>query len=62
MSTAIERIMRERGDLECLHEPFQHYYYLQKTTRQLAHFNVEHDHHRLYYDQFKIRSLKTVRE
>ena len=44
MSTAIEPVMRERGDLECLHEPFLHYYYLQKTTKQLAHFEVEQDH------------------
>jgi hypothetical protein len=28
MSTAIERIMRERGDLDCLHEPFMYYYYM----------------------------------
>ncbi|MCO5125978.1 MAG: hypothetical protein M9957_01250 [Rhodobacteraceae bacterium] len=26
MSTAIERIMRERGDLDCLHEPFMYDY------------------------------------
>ena len=31
MSTAIERIMRERGDLDCLHEPFLHYYYFWQT-------------------------------
>lgn len=28
MSTATERVMRERGDLRCLHEPFMHDYYL----------------------------------
>ncbi|MEL7258796.1 MAG: hypothetical protein AAFN80_13270 [Pseudomonadota bacterium] len=28
MSTATERIMRERGDLICLHEPFMHDYYV----------------------------------
>lgn len=28
MSTAIERIMRERSDLDCLHEPFMYYYYI----------------------------------
>ncbi len=41
MSTAIERIMRERGDFDCLHEPFLHYYYLQKTRKSLRHFNDE---------------------
>lgn len=28
MSTATERIMRERGDLTCFHEPFMHDYYV----------------------------------
>jgi hypothetical protein len=44
MSTAIERIMRERGDLECLHEPFLHYYYLQRSGKDLPHFDSEEDH------------------
>ena len=26
MSTAFERIMRSRGDLDCLHEPFMYDY------------------------------------
>ncbi len=44
MSTAIERIMRERGDLECLHEPFLRYYYLHRCTKPLPHFDSEQDH------------------
>jgi hypothetical protein len=28
MSTATERVMRERGDLRCLHEPFMYDYYV----------------------------------
>ena len=48
MSTAIERIMRERGDFDCLHEPFLHYYYLQKTRKSLRHFSDERDHPRSY--------------
>ena len=44
MSTAIERIMRERGDLDCLHEPFLHYYYLQRTDKGLPHFDSEKHH------------------
>lgn len=43
MSTAIERIMRERGDLECLHEPFLHYYYLRRCNKPLPHFESEAD-------------------
>ncbi|MCP4924905.1 MAG: hypothetical protein GY916_03060, partial [Gammaproteobacteria bacterium] len=44
MSTAIERIMRERGDLECLHEPFLHYYYLHRSSKPLPHFDSEQGH------------------
>ena len=43
MSTAIERIMRERGDFECLHEPFLRYYYLQRTGKPLPHFDHAQD-------------------
>ncbi len=42
--------MRERGDLQCLHEPFLHYYYLQKTKKKLAHFEDEADHPVSYDD------------
>ena len=44
MSTAIERVMRERGDFLCLHEPFLHYYYLEKTGKTLAHFETAQGH------------------
>ena len=44
MSTAIERIMRERGDLDCIHEPFLHYYYLERTHRGLPHFDSDKHH------------------
>ena len=44
MSTAIERVMRERGDFDCLHEPFLHYYYLEKVGKPLAHFACEPGH------------------
>lgn len=40
MSTAIERIMRERGDLHCLHEPFMYDYYVARKVRQMPHFEV----------------------
>ena len=40
MSTAIERIMRERGDLECLHEPFMYYYYVGLGKRELPHSDL----------------------
>lgn len=44
MSTALERVMRERGDFECLHEPFLHYYYLERAQKTLAHFDCEAGH------------------
>ena len=50
MSTALERVMRERGDFDCLHEPFLHYYYLQRAGKQLAHFDTEQDHPTSYED------------
>lgn len=48
VSTATERVMRERGDLQCLHEPFLHYYYLQKTGRKLPLFDSEQNHPESY--------------
>ena len=33
MSTAFERIMRARGDLDCLHEPFMYDYYINRAPR-----------------------------
>ncbi|MEZ5771086.1 MAG: hypothetical protein R3D61_05420 [Defluviimonas denitrificans] len=44
MSTAIERIMRERGDLDCLHEPFMYDYYVHRQVRVMPHFEVQKDH------------------
>ena len=41
MSTAIERVMRERGDLDCVHEPFLHYYYHRRSRRSLPHFSSD---------------------
>lgn len=41
MSTAIERIMRERGDLDCLHEPFMYYYYLGLDKKVFPHSRLD---------------------
>ncbi len=43
MSTALERIMRERGDLACLHEPFMYDYYIHRQVREMPHFEPEAD-------------------
>ena len=42
--------MRERGDFDCLHEPFLHYYYLEREKKNLAHFDTEKDHPVSYAD------------
>jgi hypothetical protein len=36
--------MRERGDFDCLHEPFLHYYYIERSDKALPHFDSEQDH------------------
>jgi Sulfotransferase domain len=41
MSTAIERVMRERGDLACFHEPMMYYYYVERAVRVMPHFDVD---------------------
>lgn len=43
MSTAIERLIRERGDLQCLHEPFMYDYYLSQAKRDMPYFTPAPD-------------------
>ena len=50
MSTATERIMRERGDLHCFHEPFMYYYYVHRQVRTLPHFDIKDDHPTTFAD------------
>lgn len=50
MSTAVERIMRERGDLTCFHEPFIYDYYVNRKARVIPHFDVQEDHPVKYED------------
>ncbi|MEM8732213.1 MAG: hypothetical protein AAGF79_20060 [Pseudomonadota bacterium] len=50
VSTAFERIMRERGDLDVLHEPFMYHYYLTQTDRLFADFHPEPGHPKTYGD------------
>ncbi len=40
MSTAMERIMRERGDFTCFHEPFMYLYYVGDAKKEMPHFKV----------------------
>jgi Sulfotransferase domain len=48
MSTAFERIMRARGDMQCLHEPFMYDYYINRSTRQMPHFEAMEEHPKSY--------------
>lgn len=48
MSTAIERVMRERGDLACFHEPYMYYYYVERAVRVMPHFDVDAEKPRTY--------------
>lgn len=48
MSTAFERIMRSRGDLDCLHEPFMYDYYINRSTKEMPLFDAKDDHPRSY--------------
>lgn len=50
MSTAMERIMRERGDLDCAHEPFMYDYYVHRGVRCMPHFEVQAGHPTAYSD------------
>ena len=43
-STAFERIMRERGDLDVLHEPFMYDYYSNRSGRMFANFEPDPEH------------------
>ena len=43
MSTAIERIMRERGGLDCAHEPFTYDYYVGRRVHAMPLFDADPD-------------------
>jgi len=48
MSTAFERVMRERGDVDVMHEPFMYEYYLNNPNRVFADFTPDPDHPKTY--------------
>ena len=48
MSTAFERIMRERGDCHCLHEPFLYDYYVERGVRDMPMLEAAPDEPRTY--------------
>ena len=57
MSTATERIMRERGDLDCAHEPFMYDYYVHRAAGRMPHFDVQPDHP-VAYEEIRDMLLK----
>ena len=56
MSTATERLMRERGDLTVLHEPFMYDYYFHRGIRDFPHMEREPDRPQSY-DEARERIL-----
>jgi hypothetical protein len=50
MSTALERVMRERGDLDCVHEPFMYNFYVERQVREMPLFNIDKNHPTSYED------------
>ena len=48
MSTAMERVMRERGDLTCAHEPFMYHFYIGQGRRPFPGFDVDPSHPTTY--------------
>lgn len=50
VSTAFERIMRERGDLDVLHEPFLYDYYLTQTGQLFPDFEPQEGHPTTFAD------------
>jgi len=50
MSTAMERMMRARGDVTCFHEPFMYHYYLGENRGRFPHFHPDPQMPRTYED------------
>ncbi len=50
VSTAFERIQRERGDLNVLHEPFMYHHYLTRSDGLFPDFTPEPGHPTTYGD------------
>ncbi len=50
VSSAMERIMLERGDMKTFHEPFIYLYYVHDATKTLPYFAIDPDHPRSYED------------
>ena len=71
MSTAIERVMRERGDFDCLHEPFLRCYYLMRVNLERVNKPLPHcqstphlkgylEHHLPFYQKLRKHSLTSL--
>ncbi len=54
MSTAIERVMRERGDCTCYHEPFLYDYYVNRAIRDIPHFEPDDSRPADYDDIWRV--------
>lgn len=61
MSTATERIMRERGDFTCFHEPFMYLYYVGDAKKEMPHFETPQDTP-TQYDDIRAMLLNAAEE
>lgn len=50
VSSAMERIMLERGDMTTFHEPFIYLYYVHDAKKELAFFDIDPSHPSSYND------------
>jgi hypothetical protein len=50
ISTALERVMMERGDLGVLHEPFSYLYYVEGNDASISQEHIDPDHPTAYPD------------
>lgn len=50
VSSAMERVMLERGDMTTFHEPFIYLYYVHDAKKTLPYFDIAPDHPRSYAD------------
>lgn len=50
VSSAMERVMLERGDMTTFHEPFIYVYYVHDAKKELPYFDVDPDHPTSYED------------
>ena len=60
LSSALERVMLERGDMATLHEPFLYLYYVHDARKRLPHLHVD-PRRPASYEDIRSMILETAR-